>query len=283
MTFELRHSCGFTLVEMLVAVVITGILGTGIMSLYVNSSRTYETQTLVSEAQQNVRAGLDALAWDIRMAGYDPTRDAGAGFLQAGSDAIQVTMDLGDDSGAGAPDGDLTDASSAPDPEENITYSLYASGTDDVYGNPIVRLGRDTNSGGGNSPVAEYIEDIGFAYAFDSNNDGVLDSDAGGRTHWAVIGGNGNWWELDADGDDQITVADDTNGDNSVNSIDTGIAADLNDIRAVKVWLLARTPRRDRNPAPSEDYIVGDQIFQSADGMRRRLLTTSIICKNMGL
>ena len=268
---------GFTLVEVLVVLVITGILGTGIMSLYINSSKAYETQTLIGEAQQNVRAGLDAIVWDIRMAGYDPTREADAGFVLAGNKSLQFTMDVDDNAGTGAPDGDLSD------PEEDVIYRLFdVSGNNHLIRdlsppNPI-----DTDIEARDNAVAEYIEDIAFAYAFDSNDDGELDVDAGGRIHWAVIQG-GNWWELDADGDDQITAADDTDGDNSIDAVNTGIAADLDDIRAVKIWLLARTPRGDRNPAPDTDFVVGDTVFQATDGMRRRLLTTSVVCKNMGI
>ncbi len=280
---------GFTLVELLVAVAISGIVGVGIMSLYVNSSKTYESQTLVAEAQQNVRAGLDALVWDLRMAGYDPARIANTGIVSLDPDgngimdSIHFTADLNEDGNLiDADDSDGDGDTTEPDPNEDIVYSLYDSGSDDVYGNAISRLGRDT--GGGNDPVAEYIQALGFAYAFDSNDDGELDADIGGRTHWAVIGANNNWWELDADNDDQITAADDTDNDNDINSIDTGIPAVLEDIRAVKIWLLASGSRQDRNAASEHAYVVGSAIVRPGnDSIRRRLLKTSVYCRNMGL
>lgn len=292
---------GFTLVEMLVAMVITGIIGISIMTLYINSSRTYDAQTQVAEAQQNARAGLESIVFDLRNAGYNPTGAsiAGLGFVQAGTTILQVTMDLSDGTGATdprLPDGDLIDSddkdgdgnTTESDPNENVIYSLYNSGTNDVYGNPIVRLGR--NTGNGNDPVAEYINAIGFAYAFDSNGDGALDFDDNGtpavtsddRIFWSIQNG-GNWLELDANGDNQITAADDTDSNGTINSVDTGIAVDLADIRAVKIWVLARASRSDKNYTSTQSYVVGDQVITPSDNFRRRLLSTVVTCRNMGL
>lgn len=287
---------GFTLIELLVSLVIFGVVGTGIMSLYVNSSENYETQTLVGENQQNVRAAIESIAFDLRNAGYNPTGAtiAGLGFVQAGTNVLQITMDLSDDAGTlepRAPDGDLTTASGASDPNENVTYSRYNSGVNDIYGNAISRLGR--NTGAGNDPVAEYIQAVGFAYAFDSDGDGALDFDNNGtpailtddRIYWAVQnpGVNGNWFELDATGDDLITAADDTDSNGTINAVDTGIAADLGDIRAVKIWVLGTSSRRERNYTSTQSYVVGNQVLTPNDAYRHYLLTTSVACRNMGL
>ena len=131
------------------AMAITGIIGISILNLYTRSIRTYNAQLQVTEIQQNLRAGLDALVADLRMAGYAKGSDAEVGLVNAGRKSVQFTMDL-------TRDGDSDDAN------ENLIYSLYKSGK-------IPRLGRKS-AGGNNSPVAEYIEAIGFAYAFDSNN-----------------------------------------------------------------------------------------------------------------
>ncbi len=295
---------GFTLVEMLVALVIFGVVGTGIMSLYVNSSATYESQNLVAEAQQNVRAAVESIAFDLRNAGYNPTGAAipNLGFVQAGTNILQVTMDLSDDAGTiepRNPDGDLSlgGLGVTADPNENLTYSLYNAAVNDIYGNPISRLGR--NTGAGNDPVAEYIHAIGFAYAFDSDGDGALDFDNNGtpadltddRIYWAIQdpAGSGTWFELDATGDGLITPADDTDSDNVINSVqalDAGgnaIPVDLDDIRAVKIWVLATPPRRERSYTSTQSYVVGNQVLTPNDAYRRRLLTTTVVCRNMGL
>lgn len=284
---------GFSLVELLVTMVITAVIGTAILTLYTRSLRTYSGQLQVTEAQQNIRAGLDSIVYDLRMAGFDPVATADAGLVSVDPDgdgimnSIQFTMDLTDDADTGDPDGNLVDAvSGLPDAGENVTYDLYLSAG-------IMRLGRD--SGSGNQPVAEYLETngLGFAYAFDNDGDGVLDADANDQTHWAIIGANGNWWELDANNDGEITLADDTNGDGAIDTadtiganppVDTGITADLADIRAVKIWLLGRAPQTAQDYTNTNSYLVGSQVVTAAnDSFRRRLLTTSVYCRNLGI
>lgn len=280
----LNNQKGFTLVELLVVVVITAIMGTVILNLYIQSSRTYNGQLQVAEAQQNIRVGIDSLVFDLRMAGFDPTSEADAGIVSIDPEgdgvmnSIQFTMDLTDDAGTGEPDGNLVDASSNPDPGENITYDLYTT-------SGVQRLGRYLGTGT-KQPVAEYLDAIAFAYAFDSNDDGELDTDAGGRIHWAILdpAGGANWWELDANDDDLITIADDTDADDALNVVDTGIVADVEDIRAVKIWVLGRAPQKAQDYNNNSSYVVGDRVVKgNNDSFRRRLLTTSVYCRNMGI
>jgi type IV pilus assembly protein PilW len=253
---------GFTLVEVLVALALTGIIGITILNLYISSSRAYHRQLQVTEMQQNLRAGLDALVSDLRMAGYAKGSDAAVGMVAAGSRSVHFTMDLNGD-------GDFNDSN------ENLTFSIYKS-------SGIPRLGRKT-AGGNNSPVAEYIEAMGFAYAFDGNTDGVLDADSAGRIHWGVMEIGGNWIELDTDADNRIAVADDTDADGIIDGIDTGIVAREEDIRAVKIWLLGRAPKPDPQFDASQTFVVGDRVLTFNDNYRRQLLQTSVSCRNMGI
>jgi type IV pilus assembly protein PilW len=94
--------------------------------------------------QQNLRAGMDLLEREIRMAGYDPAGTSDAGIVTAQDSSIRIKEDL---------DGDgLTSGSN-----EDITYSLYDSGSDGD-----TDLGRDT--GGGNQLLAENIDALNFVY-----------------------------------------------------------------------------------------------------------------------
>ncbi len=300
---------GFTLVEMLVAVAITGLIGLSIMTLYINSSRTYDVQTQVAEAQQNVRAGIESIDWDLRMAGFDPTFNAGTTITTATKGRLGFTLDItGGESDSidndldtivdeadesRYADGDSNDAN------ETITFGFSNANDADLNGivddlnsdsifNDVASLARDT--GGGFQPIAENIQAIAFAYAVDSDGDGALDFDDNGtpantaddRIYWSVQNG-GNWFELDANGDNQITAADDTDSNGSINSVDTGIAVNLDDIRAVKIWVLGRTSRIDNNYTASQSYVVGDQVLTHSDNFRRRLLSTVVTCRNMGL
>ena len=62
---------GVTLIELLVALVICGIVVAAIYRLFVAQTRAYTVQDQVAEAQQNVRNAMELLVRDIRMAGFD--------------------------------------------------------------------------------------------------------------------------------------------------------------------------------------------------------------------
>lgn len=61
---------GFTLVEMMVAMVIMGVVVAAVYSTFISTQRQAYTQEDVVEVQQNLRAGLDFLVQDIRMAEF---------------------------------------------------------------------------------------------------------------------------------------------------------------------------------------------------------------------
>lgn len=262
----LKSETGLGLIELMVTLAITGLIATAIMNIYIGSSRTYTEQLAATEAQQNLRSGVDALVRDLRMAGFKGRGGATTGFLPAntGSNSIQFTMDRNED-------GDVTDTN------ETLTYSLYTPA-----GETFQNLGR-ASGGGGNTAVAEYIENLGFAYAYDANDDGVLDINGSGRTIWAIIGANGNWFNLDANDDGVIDSTDDTNGDGSLNVADTGIRADLEDIRVVWIWMLARSSKPDSGYTSSVIYTVGDTVLTPSDQFHRRILSTRVYVRNMGV
>ncbi|MBT8339929.1 MAG: prepilin-type N-terminal cleavage/methylation domain-containing protein [Desulfatitalea sp.] len=84
---------GFTLVELLIALfvglIVAGVAGT----VFVSSMRAYSTQTLLIDTRQEVRAALDIMAAEIRMAGFDPLRRANAGIAVAQVNTICFSMD----------------------------------------------------------------------------------------------------------------------------------------------------------------------------------------------
>lgn len=212
---------GFTLIELLVVVALVGIVMAGIYSTYASQQKSYVTQDQVAAMQQNLRAAMYYMGREIRMAGCDPTGDANARILNAGSATFSITLDITDNAGTGDPDGDTSDAN------ENITYLLY-----DPDGDGITDLGRDT--GGGNQLVAENIDALDFVY-------------------------------LDANGT---------------------VTATLSDIRSVQVTLVARTSRGDPGYTNTTAYQnqQGITIYTApGDNNRRRLLTTFIRCRNLGL
>jgi len=268
-------SNGFTLIELLVAMAITGIVAGAIFTAFQSQQKSYLIQDQVTEMQQNLRAAMDIMVRDIRMAGYDPTQSSGASISTNSTGImIQVTMDINSDK-------DCSDSN------ENITYGFSNANdanADGIADAGAANLGRYT--GGGFQPIAENIQAIGFAYAYDADGDDNLDTSAGGDIIWAVdTDGDGNWDNLDTDGDGDIDADDGPGiGNNGViNGIGTGTAVDTSQIRAVRIWILARVKRPDPDLVNTNTYIVGANVITPNDGFRRRLLSTTVKCRNMGL
>lgn len=61
---------GFTLVEIMVALVLSLILTAGVVQIYLTTKQTYRLQESLSRIQENARYALATLSRDIRMAGY---------------------------------------------------------------------------------------------------------------------------------------------------------------------------------------------------------------------
>jgi type IV pilus assembly protein PilW len=105
---------GFSLVEVLIAIVITGVALGAIYSVFASANQTYFNQDSIADTQQRARIGLDMMVRDIRMAGLNPTVTAGAGIVEATPTKIRFTADRN-------MNGDLTDSN------EDLTYELVGS------------------------------------------------------------------------------------------------------------------------------------------------------------
>ncbi len=68
---------GFTLLEILVAMGLAGLLMAGTLGLLLAGQNAYTAGTARAEATQGARVGLERMATELRQAGYDPQ---GAGF-----------------------------------------------------------------------------------------------------------------------------------------------------------------------------------------------------------
>lgn len=69
-THRCAGNAGFTLVEMLIAVAISGVVGMAALTVYTSSTRTTTAQTDLTQVQQNVRAAMDRLTQHTRSAGF---------------------------------------------------------------------------------------------------------------------------------------------------------------------------------------------------------------------
>jgi prepilin-type N-terminal cleavage/methylation domain-containing protein len=65
-----KSSCGISLIEILIALVISAILIAGIYRMFIRHQKTYITQEQVADMQQNVRIAINKMIREIRMAGF---------------------------------------------------------------------------------------------------------------------------------------------------------------------------------------------------------------------
>ena len=136
---------GSTIIELLIAMVVTLLaLGT-IYSTFLNQHKSYVVQEETAVMNQNLRIALFYMQREIRMAGCDPAGNADARIITANATSINFTEDVRGDFDDSDPDGDTDDAN------ENITYCLKA--------NNLVK-----NTGGGNQLVVPDIDAIDFVY-----------------------------------------------------------------------------------------------------------------------
>lgn len=84
---------GFSLVELLVVIAIISIMLAALVGLFSSLSKSYTTEEVRAEAQQNLRSAGDLMIRDIRMAGLDTTLSGNFGILIAEDQEIRFTMD----------------------------------------------------------------------------------------------------------------------------------------------------------------------------------------------
>jgi prepilin-type N-terminal cleavage/methylation domain-containing protein len=299
-----RNEGGFTLLELMVAMAISIVVMAAIYQVYESQQKAYATQQMVIEMQQNARSAMLFMEREIRMAGYKPAASDGIdndgangmddadpgengrkpgqeiGIVDARRDRITFRMDILPDDPSKCSDGvddppvaGLIDDPAecydglADDPGEEITYELQPNEAGD--GKDLVRI-----TSTGTNILAYDIEAIAFGYAYDFDEDGVLDTDPGGNVIWAYYNGMSMPPLLNRNavtGASMFGPLVITPGGPPI-------------IGAVKIWLLARTPHPMRGEVDNHTYQVGDQVFSPGTynpGYRRTLQAATVYCRNL--
>jgi type IV pilus assembly protein PilW len=106
-------------------------------------------------------------------------------------------------------------------------------------------------------------------------------------------------WAIDSDVDNRLDRNLDTDGDGDIDENDgpggngliggTAIAnVAPQDIRAVRIWILAKTRLGDRNFLNTNTYVVGYKVISPStdadpnnNNRRMRLLETEVKCRNL--
>lgn len=149
---ESKRLCekGFSLVELMVAMAMSGFIMAAIYTLFISQHKTYVVQERTVAVQQNLRAALFFIEREVRMAGCNPTGIIAAhpdypGFYTANHDEMRFKEDI--------------DSSGGIASSEDITYNLDG-----------VELDRNDDT------VAENIEVLNFIY-LDKNGQPLNDMD----------------------------------------------------------------------------------------------------------
>jgi prepilin-type N-terminal cleavage/methylation domain-containing protein len=66
----MKQNKGVTLIELLIALVLSAILIAGIYRVFIHQHKSYATQEQVADMQQNVRVAINRMIREIRMAGF---------------------------------------------------------------------------------------------------------------------------------------------------------------------------------------------------------------------
>ncbi len=150
---------GFSLIEIMVAIAIMSILSIAMMKTYTGFTRVYTTQEVAAGAQQDLRAALNIMTQDIRMAGFDPTDSDNFGVEVATATNIRITSDTDIDG--------VVDQSNF----ERITYNLNA-GTNQLQ--QILYQGTASES---TQPVVDNVTNLTFTYLAEDNNITAIPAD----------------------------------------------------------------------------------------------------------
>ena len=280
----MKNENGFTLYELMVSAAISSVVLLIIHSIYRSQQKSYVAQEQVCAIQQNLRGGVCCMEREIRMAGYDPQASGNFGIADVspdedGNGTIGFTLDDNLDDTT-----DEMDGNGKVDDHETFVYLLYDYPTDAPDG--ILDLGR--KYGGRRQLVAKNIEALGLAYAFDATGDldNSLNRDRNGNIIWAIDTDNDKKLDanLDTDNDGDIDINDNQGGETLAHADNGGLPdVAFSDIRAVRIWLLARGDRGDPDFVNGKTYIVSNQRITPNDGFQRRLLISTVRCRNMGV
>ena len=234
---------GFTMVELLVAMAMAAVVIASVYTLYKTQQDSYIEKDQEVEMQQNVRASLYQMARDLRMAGFNPQRASNVGGF--------VTQ-LPDDGG-----GTTTTNST------NIAFTI------DQDSNGVIDVDDD---------------DEQIAYRLDNASSALQKFRVSDDT-WQTVADNisaVDFVYLDPNGTDITAnvIA------NPTSQYATTNLPYIDSIRSIEMSIVARTGRIDKSfpGTPAFFNQQGAQILAAlSDNYRKRLITTTIFCRNLGL
>jgi type IV pilus assembly protein PilW len=260
----LKKNKGLTLIELLIALVLSSVLVASLYRIFITQQNTYTVQDQVADMQQNIRGAIDRMTREIRMAGYGGNILAVFGNVNGFTNLItpasnSITIIMADEVGVlkqnatkGTNQVKVTNASLFDTDKKKYlclngldnylvqsvvsdTITLTTSLAEDHLANESVYLVKamtyDLGLSGGKTALRRNENTGGGAQPLADNVEGL------------------QYTYFDADGN---------------------ITPNPPDIRMIKVTVTAKTN-------------MADPEYKGGDGYRRRTLFSSIKARNMGL
>ncbi len=245
---------GFTILELMIALVLTFIVTAGLYRAYVSFQVTFDSQNQLVELQQNLRIGMNRLVSDIKMAGYDPRQTGQAGFVNEGSRfTSSTTANFKMDFFGGQFDGVDNDTDGTTDEADEAAFGdadfdddgeqLYYYLADDSLGSQNLYRDDLTDLSAAD-PIVQNVEVLQFVYVDLDFPDGKI----------AEVGG---------------MIPD----------------AELANIGAVEISLIIKTSDEDFSYTDNTSYknLRNEEILApQGDHYRRKVLRAKIILRNNG-
>jgi len=153
----LMKDSGFSLVELLVAIVIGGIIISAAYMLFISNQRTYIIQDELVSIQQTIRPAAEYISKHIRIAGLDPDQTGLFGIRDATNSTIEFSFDRVND-GLGIP------LQGVLEPTDEIKAFR-------VLNSELQEMDQATNTW---ETIAENVEVLNFVY-LNSNGNVIID------------------------------------------------------------------------------------------------------------
>ncbi len=249
----IKKENGFTLLEVMMVVAMSGVVLAAFLSLYHMLVRAETSQDGAIAMNQSGRMALTTMEREIRMAGCDPDQTAGASIITADTHLLLFSLDY-DDGASNGPDGDCCDAN------EIIRYALD----------------NDADNNGINDNISSGVQcNLERATGTGCDTTGTLCPAGGGCSplNLALNIDALNFVYLDANGAQLATPV-----------------ADPDDIRMIEVTIIARSGELVRGllpPQPDRTRYLNLQgntvLVPQNDRFRRLALSTSIKVRNAAM
>ena len=247
------HDRGFTILEILIALMMASVFMTAICNLVIDQAQIHEDHQMKVTMQQNGRAVLAVISNELMIAGYSPDPTIKKSVVKAAID--DVSFEYMNRDGAG----------------ETVGYSYIRSGK---------RVGRSFN-GGLRQSLVRNVEAFKILYAYDKDN---CSAPGYGKLEPET---SATYWAYDSNSDDMLDVYYTFDETGNLCSDDVQLLttpSSIHRIRAVKIWLLMRSDKRKNKglSLPLLDSVPGVDLTKLDTGhYSYRLYTTTVKLRNM--